>query len=200
MRFADGYWYKNNAVNPNMGSCMIALDRATRDNGCLQVLKGSCHLGRLDHGPVVDGRRLGAPGESESEGEAGVAEQHGADPERVELAQAAGCERLHCELEPGDAIFFHANTLHRSDELRPGADPRWALICCYNTKHNLVDDNPGHPSFRQLPVCQRIVCFTFSELAAAACSQRQSKVAGQACSLSDLARVCVYACVCVNRS
>ena len=41
-------------------------------------------------------------------------EQHGADPERVELAQAAGCERLHCELEPGDALFFHCNTLVRS--------------------------------------------------------------------------------------
>jgi len=35
---------------------------------------------------------------------------------------------------------------HRSDEIRPGGDPRWAFICCYNTKQNRVDDNPGHPS------------------------------------------------------
>ena len=49
-----GYWYNNRAVAPNMGSCMVALDPATRHNGCLQVLKGSHRLGRLDHGPVVD--------------------------------------------------------------------------------------------------------------------------------------------------
>ena len=45
---------------------------------------------------------------------------------------------------------------HRSDELRPGADPRWALICCYNTKHNRVDDNPGHPSCT--PAHPRLTC------------------------------------------
>ena len=124
-----------------MGSCMVALDPATRHNGCLQVLKGSHRLGRLDHGPVVDpfgtgsvfvsvsvsvpGSGSGSGSGSSSDfgsvvvGDATVAlgmslEQHGADPERVKLAQAAGCERLHCELDPGDAVFFHCNTLVRS--------------------------------------------------------------------------------------
>jgi len=38
-----GYWYHNGCVYPYMGSVMVALDRANRDNGCLQVLRGS-HL------------------------------------------------------------------------------------------------------------------------------------------------------------
>ena len=38
-----GYWYNNGCLFPLMASCLIALDPATRENGCLQVLKGS-HL------------------------------------------------------------------------------------------------------------------------------------------------------------
>ena len=33
-----------------------------------------------------------------------------------------------------------------------GAPPRWAFICCFNTKGNPVDDNPGHPSYRPLEI------------------------------------------------
>ena len=40
-----------------------------------------------------------------------------------------------CELEPGDAVFFHANTLHRSDQNR-SPHRRWTLICCYNRIDN----------------------------------------------------------------
>ena len=58
-----GYWYNNGCLAPELASCMIAVDRATRENGCLQVLKGSHHLGRIDHVKVGD--------------------QTGADPERV---------------------------------------------------------------------------------------------------------------------
>ena len=33
-----GYWYANNyCLYPDMGSCLIAIDRATKENGCLQV-------------------------------------------------------------------------------------------------------------------------------------------------------------------
>ena len=38
-----GYWYHNGIVYPHMASVMVALDSATRDNGCLQVVTGS-HL------------------------------------------------------------------------------------------------------------------------------------------------------------
>ena len=54
-----GYWYHNGCVFPYMASVMVALDRADRSNGCLQVLRGSHHAGRVDHG-VLPGEQVGA--------------------------------------------------------------------------------------------------------------------------------------------
>jgi ectoine hydroxylase len=123
-----GYWYNNGCLFPYMGSCMIAVDRATRENGCLQVLRGSHHMGRLNHG------RIG--------------EQTGADPEHV----AAALERLelvYAEMEPGDALFFHCNLLHRSDQ-NHSPHPRWVLICCYNAARNNPYKESGHPRYSYL--------------------------------------------------
>jgi len=114
-----GYWYNGGFLFPTMASCMIAVDRATRENGCLQVLRGSHRLGRLNHGPVGD--------------------QTGADPERV-AAVADRLELVHATLEPGDALFFHSNTLHKSDT-NLSDQPRWCLIACYNR----VDNPPCQP-------------------------------------------------------
>jgi len=125
-----GYWYNNGCLFPDMGSCMIAVDRATRENGCLQVVRQSHRMGRIDHGKVGD--------------------QTGADPERV----AACLQRLeleYCELEPGSAIFFHGNVLHRSDQNR-SEHPRWAFICCYNTKHNDPYKESRHPRYSPLGI------------------------------------------------
>ena len=36
-----GYWYHNACLYPDMASCFIMLDRATKENGCLKLLKGS---------------------------------------------------------------------------------------------------------------------------------------------------------------
>ncbi|MBT3344415.1 MAG: phytanoyl-CoA dioxygenase family protein [Gemmatimonadetes bacterium] len=123
-----GYWYNNGCLYPDMASCMIAVDRAYKGNGCLQVLRGSHKLGRIEHG------------------KSGT--QTGADPERVELA-SKHLEHVHCEMEPGSALFFHANLLHASAP-NESDDPRWALICCYNTRHNPCEDRTGHPSYRPL--------------------------------------------------
>ena len=109
-----GYWYQNGCLYPYMASCMIALDHATKENGCLQILRGSHHLGRIDHG------RFGG--------------QTGADPERVNAA----LERLtlvYCEMEPGMGLFFHANLLHQSAQNR-SERPRWSFICSYNAARN----------------------------------------------------------------
>jgi len=54
-----GYWYNNGCLFPLMASVMVALDKCTKENGCLQVVRGSHLLGRIDHG-VVQGSQVGA--------------------------------------------------------------------------------------------------------------------------------------------
>ena len=49
-----GYWYHNGCLFPLLASCLIAVDRATRQNGCLQVLSGSHQMGRIEHGKTGD--------------------------------------------------------------------------------------------------------------------------------------------------
>lgn|SRR5215813_65662 len=123
-----GYWYSNFCLFPLMASCLIALDPATKANGCLQVIKGSHHLGRVDHGKTGD--------------------QTGADMERVTEALKYQ-ELVHCEMERGTALFFHCNLLHRSDANR-SSNPRWSLICAYNAARNPCRGRPNHPSYRPL--------------------------------------------------
>lgn len=127
-----GYWYHNGCLLPELASCLIAVDRATRQNGCLQVVRGSHRLGRIEHGKVGD--------------------QTGADPERVQAILG----RLpvdYCELAPGDAIFFHSNVLHRSDQ-NTSDDPRWAFICCYNTRRNDPYHDSRHPRYSPLAIVE----------------------------------------------
>lgn len=126
-----GYWYHNGCLYPDMGSCMLAVDRATKANGCLQVLGGSHKIGRVDH--------------------VKVGQQTGAEPERV-AAAVARHELVYCEMEPGDAVFFHSNLLHRSDQNTSDL-PRWSLICCYNTRHNDPIVTGGrHPNYSPLEI------------------------------------------------
>jgi ectoine hydroxylase len=124
-----GYWYHNGCVYPAMASVMVGLDRATRENGCLQVLRGSHLAGRIDHGVL--------PGE-----------QVGADARRVEQLLAR-LELVYVELDPGDAVFFHCNTLHRSDQNR-SPNRRWTLICCYNAAGNDPYLDHHHPRYTPL--------------------------------------------------
>ena len=124
-----GYWYNNGCLFPYMASAMVALDKCTKSNGCLQVLKGSHLLGRIDHG-LLDG------------------DQVGADLRRVEEAEKQ-LELVYCEMEPGDVLFFHCNTLHRSDQNRSD-DRRWTLICCYNAARNNPYLEHHHPRYTPL--------------------------------------------------
>jgi ectoine hydroxylase len=123
-----GYWYDNGCLFPDMASCMIAVDKATKENGCLQVLRGSHKMGRVDHGKR--------------------GEQTGADLERIAAARER-LELVHVELAPGSAVIFHGNTLHRSDQ-NLSEYPRWAFICCYNTKHNNPWKESKHPRYSYL--------------------------------------------------
>jgi ectoine hydroxylase-related dioxygenase (phytanoyl-CoA dioxygenase family) len=123
-----GYWYSNGCLFPYMASCMIAVDRATKENGCLQVLKGSHLMGRIEHGVAAD--------------------QVGADLERVNHALER-LELVYCEMEPGTALIFHCNLLHTSAP-NDSPDPRWALICCYNASRNDPYKESGHPRYHYL--------------------------------------------------
>jgi len=123
-----GYWYQNGCLFPLMSSVSITVDPATRENGCMQVLKGSHHMGRVDH--VTTG------------------EQAGADTQRLAEADPH-FERVYCEMEPGDALFFHCNTLHRSDQ-NASPNPRWSLICCYNAARNNPVREHHHPCYSRL--------------------------------------------------
>jgi ectoine hydroxylase-related dioxygenase (phytanoyl-CoA dioxygenase family) len=96
----------------------------------LQVIRGSHHCGRIDH--VLTG------------------DQAGADRERVEeLLKRMPLDFV--EMAPGDALFFHCNLLHRSDQNRSD-EPRWAMICCYNAARNDPCRESHHPRYTPLSV------------------------------------------------
>jgi ectoine hydroxylase-related dioxygenase (phytanoyl-CoA dioxygenase family) len=113
---------------PDMASVAIAVDASTRGNGCLKILAGSHKMGRLDH-EYYDGLA-----------DSGVA------VERLAVIR----ERLpevYVELDVGDMVIFHCNTLHGSDD-NHSHDSRLALLGCYNTKHNNpYKSESGHPNY-----------------------------------------------------
>ncbi len=123
-----GYWYQNGVLFPLLVSVFIAVDPSTKENGCLQVIRGSHHMGRVNH--VLTG------------------EQSGADMERVEAALKR-MELVYVEMEPGDVLFFHANLLHRSDQNKSDHS-RWSLICCYNAASNDPYKESHHPRYTKL--------------------------------------------------
>ena len=128
-----GYWYQNGILQPLLTSVFIAVDPCTRANGCLQVIRNSHHCGRINH--VLTG------------------EQAGADKEHVEelLKRPDQFPLVHVEMDPGDALFFHANLLHRSDR-NTSDDPRWSMICCYNAARNDPFKDSHHPRYTPLAV------------------------------------------------
>jgi hypothetical protein len=127
-----GYWYNDGFLFPEMLSVLTAVTAATKENGCLQVLKGSHKLGRIEHG-VAGG-------------------QVGADLERVEEATSR-MELLYVEMNPGDSLFFHSNLLHRSDSNRSDS-ARWSLISAYNLITNKpfkTNNTSSYTPIRKVP-------------------------------------------------
>jgi hypothetical protein len=105
------YWYKEGALWPDMLTITVAVDRCDEDNGCLQLVRGSHKLGRVDHMEV--------------------GHAYGFDPERLALVQ----QQLPTDsmvMEVGDAVIFHGNTLHASGPNNSDR-PRTLLHCSYNT-------------------------------------------------------------------
>jgi ectoine hydroxylase-related dioxygenase (phytanoyl-CoA dioxygenase family) len=110
-----GYWYKKNGfLFPDMLSVLTALTPATKENGCLQMIRGSHKMGRIEHGFA--------------------GEQVGADMEKVnEALKIMPLDYL--EMNPGDTAFFHCNTLHAS-AANLSDNPRWSIITAYNLASN----------------------------------------------------------------
>lgn len=91
-------WYSDGCTFPDMfASCSIAVNKNTKDNGCLQVIAKSHRLGRIDH--VAEGN----------------ADKVRCDPARITQA-LEHLEVVNCEMETGDVVFFHGNTIHGSAE------------------------------------------------------------------------------------
>ncbi|RPD42597.1 phytanoyl-CoA dioxygenase family protein [Chitinophaga barathri] len=120
-----GYWYKNEFLFPDqMVSVMVAITDANKANGCLQVIRGSHKMGRIEHG--FSG------------------EQVGAADHYVTLALKT-LELVYVELKAGDSLIFHPNLLHRS-EANLSEHPRWSLISVYNRAGNVPYNEPSQSS------------------------------------------------------
>mgnify|MGYP000274190235 CR=1 FL=1 len=110
-----GYWHGDNLyLYPKQISCMTAINQMTQENGCLQVLKASHHIGRLNHHKVGD--------------------QKGAEKRFLDRALEQ-LETVYVELSPGDTLIFHCNLLHKSNQ-NTSAHPRWSIISAYNALSN----------------------------------------------------------------
>ncbi|HJO03494.1 MAG TPA: phytanoyl-CoA dioxygenase family protein [Acidobacteriota bacterium] len=103
-------WYDDGLLFPDMLSVGIAVEPATRANGCLQVIPGSHRIGRMDHHDFENFERR-----------------------RRRVQQTLGL--VHCEMDAGDAVFFHCNTLHGS-AANATETSRMMLFVSYNAVSN----------------------------------------------------------------
>jgi len=86
-------WYDDGVLLPRMLTVALAVEPVNQANGCMQLIPGSHKLGRLDHRPI-DGR---------------------SDAFYIRVEKAKKMFGLYqCELNIGDAVFFHCNILHGS--------------------------------------------------------------------------------------
>ncbi|OWF42642.1 uncharacterized protein LOC110460787 [Mizuhopecten yessoensis] len=142
-----GYWYKNGCLYPDMLTVFIAIDRCNKENGCLEILRGSHKCGRIEH--------------------LMVAGQTGADMDRVtDIKNSGHCPLEVVEMEPGDALFFHCNLLHTSG---PNFSPhrRWAFLTAYNKASNdpvLVHHHPQYTPLHKVPNSAIRECANFTDM------------------------------------
>lgn len=99
-----------------------ALERCTRENGCLVVVPGSHRAGLLPHeNPEWEWLNLGYFGAK------------GAD----------GSGRVHVEMEPGDTLLFHPCLLHGSGRNRTQGFRRMILVHCASARCRYLEG--AHP-------------------------------------------------------
>lgn len=106
--------YTEGCLFPNLSACFIAVTKNTKANGCVKVIKKSHLMGRIDTAYV---------------GEARLCEL-----ERMEKILER-LEVVDCEMEAGDALWTHANTIHAS-QANNTDEPRINLITHHNARSN----------------------------------------------------------------
>ncbi len=116
------YWKGSHKI-----SIWVALDEATRDNGCLLVLPGT-HTQVIEHDHVRDAATKNGFGN------------------RIDLsAYGIDAEPVACELPRGSAVLFHDLALHASLPNTSG-QPRRALIITYRDLSQPDEDYPYLPA------------------------------------------------------
>lgn len=127
-----GYWYNFGCLFPNMGTVSIAIERASKENGCLQILEKSHKFGRVNHMRIGD--------------------QAGIDDETMQYLLKK-CKLRHVELGPGDAIFFHCNLIHKSNQ---NSSPfgRMAFLIAYNRADNDPVIKHHHSQYTKLDIVE----------------------------------------------
>lgn len=119
------YWYGMGNLYPDMATVFIAIDDADRENGCLRLLRGSHKMGRIDHDSF-----------------------DGVPTARLQQIKTRH-EEVVVELQSGDLVMFHGNTLHGSAD-NHSEKARLALLGTYNTKHNSpYETHCGHPTWHR---------------------------------------------------
>ena len=103
-------WYDDGVPFPKLLTVGIAVEPATKKNGCLQLIPGSHQIGKMDY---LDRQSF---------------------ERRLEHAQKT-LGLVHCEMNPGDAVFFHCNTLHGSASNHSDSS-RLMLFVSYNAVAN----------------------------------------------------------------
>lgn len=123
-----GYWVNNGMPFPDAGTVFIPIDRMDAENAGLQVVRGSHRMGLIQH------RMTGTQAE--------------VDPTRLGYAQQL-LETVQLEMEPGDACFFHCNTLHSSGQNHSDRR-RWCFLVAYNRVSNNPMKAHHHPQYTPL--------------------------------------------------
>ncbi|MEQ8370417.1 MAG: phytanoyl-CoA dioxygenase family protein [Alphaproteobacteria bacterium] len=125
-----GSWYLDGCLWPDSLTAMIAMDVIDESNGCVQLVRGSHLAGRVDHMPV--GKAMGA------------------DPDRV-ARMLEGGDLVMCEMQPGDVVFFHSNTLHASGP-NTSQRSRDVFHISYNTAHSAPPKGFGYTRHQYEPL------------------------------------------------
>ena len=109
-----GSWYDDGVLFPHMLTVGIAVESANKANGCVQFVPGSQQMGRIDHPAGANGPKAFAARVERARRQLGV---------------------VHAEMDVGDAVFFHCNTLHGSG-LNETDTQRVMIFSSYNAVSN----------------------------------------------------------------